>query len=76
VKITVMENVIERTEVEYVSKQYSPEEREWMLRELRWELIDLESTLKGLGIYDRRKHKRGVLEQSLAGTELVEGEGR
>jgi ribosomal protein L29 len=66
----------EELEIESVSKQYSPEEREWQVRSLRKELLDLEVPLKWMGVYDRRKHKREVLEQSLAGRALTEGEGR
>ena len=63
-------------EIEQVTTQYSPEEREWLAREWRWQLIDLESALRSLGTYERRQHKLDVLEESLAGTELVEGERR
>jgi hypothetical protein len=71
----VVEKSLKQLEVEYVTSVMSPEEREWALRALRGELLDLESTLKSIGVYDRRWHKRNVLEESVAGSELVEGEG-
>jgi hypothetical protein len=65
---------VSKAEIEHVSKEYTTEELEWICRALRWELLDKEVAIP-LGAYERRSHTLDVVEASLAGSELVVGEG-
>ncbi len=65
---------VSKAEIERISGEYPVEEREWICRALRWELLDKEVVIP-VFVYERRSHKLDVIEASLAGSELVVGEG-